>query len=109
VSANTVAYNPEIYTLAEVQNDLLKEEFRVVPNPASDYVTISFIPKNTGSSKLALFSIDGKKISEIANGVCQAGMKYQKKIDVSKLISGVYIIHLRSEERVAVKKIIISR
>jgi Subtilase family. len=109
LSANTVAYNPEIYTLAEVQNDLLKEEFRVVPNPASDYVTISFIPKNTGSSKLALFSIDGKKISEIANGVCQAGMKYQKKIDVSKLITGVYIIQLWSAEKVSVKKIIISR
>jgi len=109
LSANTVAYSPETYTIAGIQNDLLKEEFRVIPNPASDYVTISFVPKNTGNSKLALFSIDGKKISEITNGVCQAGMKYQKKIDVSKLISGVYIIQLRSEEKVTVKKIIISR
>jgi hypothetical protein len=56
-----------------------------------------------------LFTIEGKKISEINNGISQAGKNYQKKIDVSKLPGGVYIIQLKSGEKISIQKLIISK
>jgi hypothetical protein len=93
----------------EVQDSLLKDEFRIMPNPASNYVTVSFGVSRTGNSTIAMFTIDGKKISEINNGISQAGKNYQKKIDVSNLPGGVYIIQLRSGEKISVQKLIISK
>jgi hypothetical protein len=70
---------------------------------------LSFVPARTGSSEIVLFTIGGKKVLETNNGICEAGVKYQKKIDVSKLISGVYVVQLRSKDKITIKKIIISR
>ncbi|HKB45002.1 MAG TPA: T9SS type A sorting domain-containing protein, partial [Chitinophagaceae bacterium] len=93
----------------EVQNILSEGQVQIIPNPATNYITLSFVPTHTGSSEIMLFTIDGKKIFETKNGICEAGIKYYKKIDVSKLISGVYIVQLRSTDKTAIKKIIISR
>jgi hypothetical protein len=80
-----------------------------MPNPASNYVTLACGISRTGHSTIALFTIEGKKISEIDNGISQAGKNYQKKIDVSKLPGGVYIIQLRSGEKISIQKLIISK
>ena len=92
-----------------VQNTPSEGEFQIIPNPASDYITISFVNARTGNSKIILFTIDGKKIFETDNGICEAGKKYIKKIDVSKLLSGVYLAQLWSTDKKNIKKIIISR
>ena len=90
------------------QDTPLAGEVQIIPNPASDYITLSFVPTRTGSSKIVMFTIDGRKISEMDNGVCQAGKKYLKRVDVSKLISGVYLVQLRSEDKITIRKIIIN-
>jgi MBG domain (YGX type)/Secretion system C-terminal sorting domain len=84
-------------------------EVQIIPNPASDYITLSFVPTATGNSEILVFAIDGRKVSETHNGICEAGIRYQKKIDVSKLITGVYLVQLRSADKMTIKKIIISR
>jgi len=93
----------------EVQETLSEDKVRIIPNPATNYVNLSFILVTTGNLKIALFTIDGKKVLEINNGVCEAGIKYLKKIDVSKLISGLYLVQLKSNDKIINKKIIIGR
>jgi hypothetical protein len=93
----------------EVQPTPSAGEVQIIPNPATNYIMLSFVPAHTGSSEIVLFTIGGKKVLETNNGICEAGVKYQKKIDVSKLISGVYVVQLRSKEKITIKKIIISR
>ena len=84
-------------------------EVQIMPNPATDYITLSFVPARTGSSDIVLFNIDGRKVFENNIGICEADKRYVKNIDVSKLVSGVYIVQLRSAGKTTVKKIIITR
>jgi hypothetical protein len=93
----------------EVQDTPSDGEVQIIPNPATNYVMLSFVPARTGNSEIILFNIDGKKVFETNNGICEAGIKYLKKIDVSKLISGVYVVQLRSKDKITNKKIIINR
>ncbi len=81
----------------------------VYPNPASDNVRLSVVPANTGRSKITVLTIDGKRMIEINNGVTEAGKNYVKNIDVSKLVSGVYMIQLTSGYKTTIKKVIIAR
>jgi hypothetical protein len=83
-------------------------EIQVAPNPSSDFVTISFVPVNTGASTLTLTSMDGKKLMENNNGICTAGQKYMRRIDVSKLPGGVYLVQLRGVNSSTIKKIIVT-
>ena len=93
----------------EVQAIALKGDIQVFPNPASAYITLSYIPASTGNSAITLFTIDGKKVMEIDNGVREAGKKYVKRIDVASLVRGVYVIHLVGTDKIVTKKIIITR
>ncbi len=86
-----------------------KEKMDVYPNPATNNVVLSFVPANTGISKIALLTIDGKRVMEINNGISEAGKKYIKNIDVSKLVRGVYMIQLNTGDKTTIKKVIITR
>jgi hypothetical protein len=96
-------------TQEEVQDIPSEGKVQIIPNPATNYIMLSFVPARTGSSDIVLFTIDGQKVFETNNGICESGVKYLKKIDVSKLINGVYIVQLRSTDKITIKKIIINR
>ena len=81
----------------------------IAPNPTRDFVLLSFVPTTTGISTITLSDMDGKKVSEINNGVCKAGNKYVRRIDVSRFPAGVYLVQLRGVDKTTVKKIIVSR
>src|SRR5688572_4537070 len=87
----------------------LAKEFLLMPNPASDNLTLAFVPGATGVSKITILTIEGKKLLEINNGVAEAGKRYTKKIDVSKLKNGIYLVQLSGGDKVTSKKIIIAR
>ncbi|MEO8412677.1 MAG: MBG domain-containing protein [Ginsengibacter sp.] len=82
---------------------------QIVPNPASSYITISFVPARTGYSKIALYSIDEKMVYESENGLHQAGKHYIKNIDVSKYSSGIYLVQVSGGDKTMSNKVIISR
>lgn len=84
-------------------------EVRIIPNPASDHITLSFVPAFTGRSKVILFTIEGKKVFESDYGVCEADRSYQKNIDVSRFINGIYMVQLWNADKIITKKIIVSR
>jgi hypothetical protein len=84
-------------------------EVQITPNPATNYIMLSFVPADTGNSDIVLFNIEGRKVFETNNGICEANKRYVKNIDVSKLVSGVYVVQLRSADKITIKKIIINR
>jgi hypothetical protein len=94
---------------AEASSLPLAPQIQIHPNPASDHLTLSFVPLQTGMSKLEILSINGAKVFEIDYGVCETGNRYTKNIDVSKFVSGVYMVRLWNAGNVANKKIVISR
>jgi hypothetical protein len=99
------------FTLNEdnISNSKLEEAFQIVPNPATNYIDLSLVPATSGTLKIELFTVDGKKISGTYSGMGEAGVKYNKKIDVSKLIPGVYLVRLISTDKIIIKKVIVGR
>ena len=95
--------------LEETQESRVVKEFQLMPNPASDNITLSFVPSATGDSRLTVFTIDGKKVLEINSGFIEAGNQYTRKIDVSKFKNGVYFMQLLSADKATVRKFIIAR
>ena len=80
-----------------------------MPNPATNYIMLSFVPNRTGNSKLVLYTVDGRKAFETDFGNTEATVKYQKTVDVSKLVNGIYLLQLWNEGKVTTSKIMISR
>jgi len=79
------------------------------PNPATGYITVSFVPVRSGISKIEIFTINGKKVMEADWGICEAENKYIKQIDVNKLINGIYLVRVWNAGGVTNKKIVIAR
>jgi hypothetical protein len=85
----------------------LEAEVIIHPNPASDHLNIIFVPSRTGTSKIEVFTINGAKVFEADYGACEAGNRYLKKIDVSKLVNGIYLVRLSNAGAITNKKIVI--
>jgi hypothetical protein len=96
-------------TLEVDQNSPAGPGVLINPNPASGYITVSFVPVQTGASKIEIFTINGRKVFEADYGICEAENKYMKQIDVNKLINGVYIVRVWNAATVTNKKIVIAR
>jgi hypothetical protein len=42
-----------------------------------------------------MYTIDGKLIASVYDGMTEAGKMYQKQINTGKLAAGIYIIHFQ--------------
>ncbi|MGH2647394.1 MAG: T9SS type A sorting domain-containing protein, partial [Ginsengibacter sp.] len=93
----------------EIANSPAMGTVQIVPNPASSYITISFVPIKTGNSKIALYGIDGKMVYESENGIYEAGKNYVQTIDVSKYTSGIYLVQITNADKVTNNKVVITR
>ena len=82
-------------TLPSVGVDEISElNFDVYPNPASDDI---YIQANSSKINVSIFSLDGKNIVETQS----------KKINVSKMAKGYYILSIKSNGFTKYKKLII--
>ena len=103
--ARLVAFNDE-----NVTDNSLKNEFTVAPNPASNYLRVSFVTSVAGNSKISLFTMDGRKVYQADNGILLPGRRYQREIDVSKLPGGIYLLQLTGgASKMSMQKIVISK
>jgi len=100
--------NPAV-TQSESQPESSKSSIAINPNPASNFITINFVPAQTGNSKIEIYSIHGKKVFEMNNGVCHANQKYQQRIDIGKFPAGIYLVQIKNEGQVTNKKFVIAR
>lgn len=76
--------------------DISKEKenpiVQISPNPASDYLMVMFDKKAKGEYQLSVFDAAGKTIQLHEVNVSDGSMK---KIDLSKLASGVYVLSVQ--------------
>lgn len=81
-------------------DDLEKIEFSVFPNPATDYVFLTFPKVVTG--KLRILDLNGKLVqSSIFSGV-------RKRINIGELESGLYFIEIEDKDGSVVKKLMVN-
>lgn len=82
---NTLAYNFEAVTAGV--NIIAKEEISILPNPASDIVTLSY--KNINAGAVAFYDVSGKC-------VLQSVVRQQTNFNVSGFVPGVYIVKINT-------------
>jgi len=97
-----VSYETEIVGIEELNTF---QNLRFYPNPATDELVVSFSTNQSEVSTVSIFSITGIKVfSESKQNF--KGL-YNRKVDVSSLKKGIYILRLRNETASRVEKFII--
>ncbi|MGB0524805.1 MAG: alpha-amylase family glycosyl hydrolase [Flammeovirgaceae bacterium] len=87
-------------------DDVLKNNFKLFPNPGNDIVTVKYQLPQKGKTSLSICSINGQEITQIhAVSIQQAG-DYEEQIDLKplKLSQGMYLMKLNWEGSVATFK-----
>lgn len=81
-------------------NEQLATKFSVFPNPANNIVNITN-NENIGVEQLQVYDVSGKAVqSQIFN------IENQVQLNIGNLASGTYMLHIKTNKGVAVKKII---
>jgi len=89
-------------TLSPLDETISSASFEVYPNPSiNGKFTITLTNKNGESSKLTIFSLDGKKVYQKDN--LQSGANHIS----AALKTGVYILNIEDSEGVLRKKIVV--
>src|SRR5690554_5817317 len=80
--------------------DFISDKFNVFPNPVADIVTITN-SENIGFEAITVYDLEGRVIkARKYNG------ENKTQLNLSNLATGVYLLHIKTKEGVAVKKII---
>ncbi|HOY31127.1 MAG TPA: T9SS type A sorting domain-containing protein [Bacteroidales bacterium] len=93
------ALNPTVSCITAAQNINKTKLYEIYPNPASDFLNINFTSETQG--KLFLYDINGKAIRE---QVLDPGFR---RMDISDIPKGMYIIKILSDKDVYTEKITI--
>jgi hypothetical protein len=86
--------------------DSQQNKLTVSPNPAGDYVNISFYLSKSNNIFISLLSFNGRYIKSLANKYFDKG--YNKiKIGISDLNPGIYIIKIQNGKSINYEKLIV--
>src|SRR5690554_1798073 len=80
--------------------DFISDKFNVFPNPVADIVTITN-SENIGFEAITVYDLEGRIIKER-----KYNSENKTQLNLSNLATGVYLLHIKTKEGVAVKKII---
>ncbi len=83
-------------------------DLKTSPNPASDYITISYyLPENT-EVNLEIRDLTGRLIGTLTNEKQLSG-QHQEKWDIQNLSAGVYFFTLKAGNNIVTKKCIVRK
>ncbi len=89
-----------------VSSQLAKAELNVMPNPATDQMTVAFNVEAQGQVELRMINVDGKLVHHITNMRAQS----QLPLDVSSLPAGLYLVAVMQDGKmIAQEKVAIIR
>lgn len=112
--AGSIGHSPSILSFYKFDNFVISavntvplsvqkwvsSKFNVFPNPANDVVTITN-NENIGIEEILVYDINGKTVK---------GQKSKRakeiQLNVSSLSSGTYLLHIKTKEGVAIKKLV---
>lgn len=79
---------------------------KLYPNPANDYITVSYQLTKEQDVSIDLFNISGQKERTFYSGNMNSG-SFNTQLNLSGLQCGIYFMHLTSNEFSSIKKLII--
>jgi len=107
-----IPQNEESAVKTEIVSELLLPSvsnlYQNYPNPFNPVTQIKFDLAKTANIKLSIYNINGQLVSELANGIKNAGY-HVVDFDGSKLNSGVYYYTLEVDCRAITKKMVLMK
>lgn len=88
----------ELPTISLSTNELELDSISVYPNPTNSQLNIN-IPFSFGSSKATLYDVNGRAILK--------DVPTLNPIDVSRISSGIYMLSVNIDDKIAVRKVVI--
>ncbi|MBK9221652.1 MAG: T9SS type A sorting domain-containing protein [Saprospiraceae bacterium] len=111
--AYEVLQNTNVITtsLIDIKQDHDEELFELIeayPNPAQNQINIKYGIGRSRNIIMELYNQEGKLIKVVEKGRRQAGI-HTLKMDLSSLLSGVYILKLNSENKISALKFVVTK
>ncbi|OWY24383.1 T9SS C-terminal target domain-containing protein [Sphingobacteriales bacterium UPWRP_1] len=78
-------------------NHIGGKQLTAYPNPFTQTATIAFTLPETTEAVLKVYSIDGREVAQLFNGMAEAGQPYTVELNGSGLAAGIYIAALTSQ------------
>lgn len=89
------------------QNIIDEQIVEIKPNPFNDFFTISISLLEESKINVDLYSITGKKIENIFNGIlCKGSHNVYSNYYKNRLSNGIYIIKISINEKIITKKVV---
>ena len=85
---------------ALVAENIIMQDFSVVPNPVSDYIEVGYTLKRTAVLSIEIFNWQGQLVNRRNLGTQDPAYYVQKYDDVSDLPTGLYLININAGGRV---------
>lgn len=97
-------------TMVDVQETESGHSFDVHPNPAQDYITLSYELAKSSNIQVSLYNSVGQKVTDVSNvsGLRQAG-RHVERIDLSSmnLKSGLHLVEVKADHEVSTFKVMV--
>ena len=93
--------SPVMDATAGIEDQILQNQVRIFPNPATSEITIALSKKTHG--EIRIFDVSGKLLYYKTNSL----IDQKQSLDVSSLSSGVYFVRLNTPEGMVSKKLVI--
>jgi len=103
----------DIYTKAELENDLVPTDFVLYqnyPNPFNPSTKISWQSPVGSHQTLRIYNLLGSEVATLVNEYKSAGtyeVEFQSTVDNRQLASGIYYYQLKAGDFVQTKKMIL--
>jgi hypothetical protein len=97
-------------TLGIPRNLQFKENVLLVSSmPGYNYLIINYVLANQGRTSITMYNIQGQLIKEIFTGNVNPGEYKQLRVDTDKLTNGIYLVCMRINGEVIMKKILLNK
>lgn len=92
------------FIFLDVEQLDVSDEIKLTPNPVNNYFNLELSPDIDKVNSVEIFNITG----QIVQSVKVVPSSKNIFVDVSKLISGVYVVHINMNDMIAEKKIVVN-
>ena len=100
-------------TVVEARTEELKasiqENLVIYPNPLSESTTIAYELVNSTEVSVLVMDLKGKQVANLVNSAKQDAGTYYVNFDASDLTSGLYIVIVRTGDKVMTEKISVAK
>jgi len=79
------------------------------PNPVIKEATIQFVLPESDQVTLAVYDLNGKLLQRLFSGEAKAGSLRSFTMNAQNLTDGVYVVQLKTSDKVVTKKIIVAK